>query len=142
MRRAVHGDAPDGVYFVAYRACWPDGYCHDGQLSFEIHRDALSEYQDFRGHAEVAVNMENIEFQPAQIIVSPGTRILWVNKDDAEHFVNTDPHPSHTYYPAQNSLGISLGDTFSVTLDKPGEYPYHCSAHYPQGMIGSVVVAE
>lgn len=141
MRRAIRKDAPEGTYLVLYRACWPDGSCHDGQFSFEIDRDRIGDYEDLRGRAEVVVSMDTIQFLPIRIIVSPGTRIIWRNEENIEHFVNTDPHPSHTYYLAQNSLGIAEGETFALTFEEPGEYPYHCSAHYPAGMIGRIIVA-
>lgn len=142
MRRQIRPDAPDGTYGVLYHACWPDGSCHEGQFSFSIERTRIAEYIDLRGRAEVMLTLQNLQFLPARIIVSPDTRIVWTNEDQVEHFVNTDPHPSHTYFLDQNSLGILQGETFALTFQEPGEYPYHCSAHYPAGMMGSLIVAE
>ena len=93
LRRAVREEAPDGTYLVTYHACWPDGSCHDGQFGFEVNRSGSADYEDLRGRADVMVSMENIQFSSARIIVSPGTRIVWTNRENVEHFVNTDSHP-------------------------------------------------
>jgi plastocyanin/methionine-rich copper-binding protein CopC len=139
MRRDMDPSAPDGLYDVNYNACWPDGSCHDGHFQFAIDHGLSSTYTDLRGQQEVTVTMTNISFQPPNIIISPGTKVTWVNDDPVEHFVNTDSHPAHTYYPQMNSRGLSQGDTFSATFTKTGYYPYHCSAH-PEQMRGTIVV--
>lgn len=139
MRREMDSSAPNGLYDVNYNACWPDGSCHDGHFQFAIDYSLISTYTDLRAQQDVTVTMSNISFQPANIVISPGTKVTWVNNDSVEHFVNTDSHPAHTYYPEMNSRGLSQGDAFSVILTKPGYYPYHCSAH-PNQMRGSIVV--
>ena len=42
--------------------------------------------------------------------------------------------------PDLNSLDIGQGKSYSYTFGRAGEWAYHCSAHYPQGMVGSVLV--
>jgi plastocyanin len=83
--------------------------------------------------------MKDIAFVAKEMRVSKGTKVIWTNSDSVEHYVNTDAHPSHTYYPKQNSRALKKGDTFSVTFDTPGVYPYHCSAH-AASMTGSIIV--
>jgi methionine-rich copper-binding protein CopC len=36
MMRMMMPDAPDGIYNVTYKACWPDLTCHDGYFEFAI----------------------------------------------------------------------------------------------------------
>jgi methionine-rich copper-binding protein CopC len=36
LMRNMNPDAPDGTYTVNYKACWPDGSCHDGSFQFEV----------------------------------------------------------------------------------------------------------
>lgn len=48
-------------------------------------------------------------------------------------------HPAHTYYPQQNSKVLGLVDTYSLTFNAPGIYPYYCSAH-ASTMTGEIVV--
>lgn len=139
MRRSFTSDAPDGKYIVAYKACWPDRSCHDGSFEFVIDRTQISSYENMQNKKEVAIRMSEIMFAPKNIVISPGTHVTWVNDEELEHYVNTDSHPAHTYYPAQNSRSLAKGARHSLTFDKPGAYPYHCSAH-ADNMVGNIVV--
>ena len=139
MRRNMEPGSPDGFYDVFYNACWPDGSCHDGKFQFAVNRTLAENFTDRRNQPEVTVKMKDIAFDPKEIRVSRGARITWIQEDSAEHFVNTETHPAHTYFPPQNSRGLKLGDTFSVVFDRPGIYPYHCSAH-ASVMTGAILV--
>ncbi|MHB1003325.1 MAG: plastocyanin/azurin family copper-binding protein [Thermoleophilia bacterium] len=140
MRRNLDPAAPDGLYTVTYNACWPDGSCHDGYFQFAVDSSLTAEFTDMTGQPIVNVEMASIAFQPQKVIVDAGTTVTWTNRDaGVDHFVNTDSHPAHTYYPAQNSRGLSQGESFSVTFDRPGIYLYHCSAHAAT-MTGKIVV--
>lgn len=139
MRRTLDPSAPDGVYTVTYQACWPDKTCHDGHFQFAIDRTKASAALDLRGQSAVTVNMKDIAFVPPIVRITKGARVTWRNNDTVEHYVNTDAHPSHTYFPAQNSKLLKNGDTFSVVFATPGAYPYHCSAH-ADSMRGLILV--
>ena len=129
MRRKMDPSAPDGLYTVTYQACWPDGSCHDGHFQFAINRTKASAALDLRGQSAVEVRLKDIAFVPPTIRIAKGTRVTWRNDDTVEHYVNTDAHPSHTYFPTQNSRALPKGGTFAVAFSTPGAYPYHCSAH-------------
>lgn len=129
MRRKMDPSAPDGVYAVVYKACWPDGSCHDGRFEFAVDRSKVGAYEDLRGRKDVTIDMKDIAFKPSRVRISKGTKVTWTNGDDVTHFVNTDSHPAHTYHLAQNSRSLRKGESFSYVFDTPGEYPYHCSAH-------------
>ena len=43
---------------------------------------------------------------PAELVVPPGTRVLFVNNHNQQHEMNSDPHPEHTDCPAINSVGL------------------------------------
>lgn len=145
MRREVNPAAPDGLYDVDYKACWPDGSCHNGNFKFAIDSKKLAETGviDMRGKAEVTVTLANVQFVPAQIRVSKGTKVTWLHDDsasaDIEHSINTDGHPAHTYFLGQNSRLLKRGGTYSAVFEKPGAYPYHCSPH-AASMKGMVIV--
>ncbi|MDP3741580.1 MAG: plastocyanin/azurin family copper-binding protein [bacterium] len=139
MRRNFDLAAPDGPYKVSYTACWPDRSCHDGLFEFAIDRSHKSAYQDLRNKSEITIHMSEILFKPMDVLVSPGTKITWINDDEAPHYINTDSHPGHTYYPAQNSRALQKGENYTVTFDKAGIYPYHCSAH-AGSMTGNIIV--
>lgn len=139
MRQNMDANVPDGVYVIEYNACWPDGSCHDGRLSFTIDRSLQAEYQDLTGQEEVTIHMSQIMFEPMNIKISQGTKVTWVNDDDTIHYVNTDAHPSHTHILNFNSEALELDDEYSYTFEKAGAYPYHCSAHAAT-MVGAIVV--
>ncbi|MBI4023157.1 copper resistance protein CopC [Candidatus Berkelbacteria bacterium] len=140
LRRAMRQDAPDGVYTVTYRACWPDGSCHDGQFSFGIDRDLLTTLTDSRNTSEVTIHMSQIKFSPIELRISAGTRVTWVNDDAVAHYVNTDAHPAHTHIPTFNSTELKKGGSYSYTFTEPGAYPYHCSAH--AGTMTGLIAVE
>lgn len=133
---------PDGTYTVGYNACWPDGSCHEGVYSFAIDSVQRADYVDKRGQAQVRIPMKDLKFQEPKIMISPGTTVTWANEDGVEHFVNTETHPEHTYFLLQNSRAIAGGKTFTTTFTEFGQYNYHCSAHVPEGMLGSIIVVD
>ncbi len=139
MRRRMEPTAPDGIYTILYNACWADGSCHDGQFQFKIDRNTSSEFVDLTGQDEVTINLQNIAFIPLRVKVSKGTKVTWVNQDNVEHTVNTDSHPAHTYFAEQNSRTLANGDTYSLTFNEVGIYPYHCTPH-AETMKGQILV--
>ncbi|MHB8780238.1 MAG: plastocyanin/azurin family copper-binding protein [Candidatus Geothermincolia bacterium] len=142
LKRALRAGMPDGGYEVSYRACLANEGCREGSFSFRVDSALLSGYVDLRDRSEIVVEMSGNRFSPDRALVSAGTTVTWVNREEALHFVNTETHPEHTYFPAQNSLALARGATFSVRFDRSGQYDYHCSAHYPEGMVGSIVVED
>ncbi|MBI2011954.1 cupredoxin domain-containing protein [Candidatus Daviesbacteria bacterium] len=125
MRRQMDPEALDGRYTVFYNACWPDGSCHDGSFQFAIDRSLSAGFTDLTNQKEIEIKMSEIMFKPKNIKVSKGTKITWVNDDSTLHYVNTDSHPAHTYYIEQNSKALKKGDSYSLTLNIAGIYPYH-----------------
>ncbi|MBI3743249.1 MAG: copper resistance protein CopC [Chloroflexi bacterium] len=137
----VTGVQGNGLYVVDYKACWPDRSCHNGRLAFRVDASKSSSYLDMRGRADVAVSMKDVAFSPARILVSKGAIVTWTNNDGVQHFVNTDPHPVHNYLPGLNSLEIKPGQSYTYTFSDAGEWPYHCSLHFPQNMVASIIVS-
>lgn len=140
MRAAITGEGGDGVYQINYKACWPDRSCHEGSVAFVVDGKLTSKFVDMRGKAEVVVHMADNQFGPELLIISPGTKLTWVNDDDTIHFVNTDPHPSHNVVAALNSSSLRLGGSYSYSFDEEGAWGYHCSAHFNLGMTAQVLV--
>ncbi|MEX0616278.1 MAG: plastocyanin/azurin family copper-binding protein [Candidatus Woykebacteria bacterium] len=141
LKRTLKGEMPDGEYIVKYSACWPDESCHEGNFSFTIDSSKKSSYKDLRGQAEVAIDMRDIKFGEDKVIISPGTKVVWINQDSVGHFVNTETHPEHTYFQEQNSRELTQGQTFSQTFTILGQYNYHCSAH-ASTMFASLIVSK
>jgi plastocyanin len=132
----------DGLYLVKYRACFADSNCSDGQIGFRVDAASVKNFVDLTNQKQVTIQLQDVKYQPNQIIVSPGTTVTWMNDDPFEHFVNSDPHPSHNAFPDLNSLDIPPSKTFSYTFEQVGEYAFHCSAHVPQNMFGTILVRE
>lgn len=139
MRRNIDPSAPDGIYTVNYNACWPDDTCHDGNFQFAIDRSLESGFDNLTSQNQLTIKMSQIKFVPQNIKISKGTTVTWINDDKVEHYVNTDSHPAHTYYLEQNSKALKNGESYSLTFNKPGIYPYHCSAH-ADSMTGAIIV--
>lgn len=139
MRRKMDAASPDGLYDVVYRACWADGSCHDGQFQFAIDRKRAENFSDLRSQEEIIIALQGFAFSPKEVRISRGTKVTWINKDPVVHTVNTDSHPFHTYFLPQNSRDLRKDETFSVTFDEPGIYPYHCSPH-ARNMVGTILV--
>ena len=139
MRKSMDPLSPDGQYRVNYQACWPDGSCHNGQFQFTIDSGSANTYLDLRGKKEVPISLAQIAFNPTTIRISKGTKVIWRNDEETGHYINTDPHAGHNYFPAQNSKLLKKGNTYELTFITVGFYPYHCSAHASY-MIGSILV--
>lgn len=138
LRQKFSQTAPDGNYTVSYNACWPDDSCHQGEFKFKI-ENMLSGFIDLTGQKEVVVSMGNIAFDQPNIKISLGTKVTWVNNEPISHYINTDPHPGHNYYPDLNSRLLEKGGGYSYIFNSAGYYPYHCSAHADL-MKGAIVV--
>jgi plastocyanin len=78
----------------------------------------------------VGVSIRDNYFDPADIVVSPGTTVEWVNEGQNPHSVVADNglFDSGLLYP---------GESYQVTFEGSGTVTYHCSPE----MTGSVTVA-
>ena len=74
---------------------------------------------------------------PFNVSVSAGEEITWSNDDSAAHTV-TSGAPSDGPDGNFDSGLFMAGNTFSVTFDEAGDYPYFCMVH--PWMIGNVSV--
>jgi plastocyanin len=81
----------------------------------------------------VQIAIKGYAFNPDLIAVSPGTKIVWTNKDDAPHTV-TAVKISWT------SATLNTGGHYSHTFAKVGRFDYDCTVH--PFMLGSVFVTK
>jgi plastocyanin len=79
------------------------------------------------------VTIEKFKFIPPEVTVPVGATVVWINRDDEPHLVAAQQKQF-------KSKPLGKDDTFSVTFDKPGEYPYFCLIH--PHMTGVVIVGE
>jgi plastocyanin len=79
------------------------------------------------------VVIDNFAFGPASLTVAPGTRVVWINRDEEPHTVMSANQPA-----LFKSGALDTGDKFEFVFDKPGTYRYFCSIH--SHMVGTIVV--
>lgn len=95
---------------------------------------AFSLTQD-EGAEVVEITASGTSFSPADVTISPGTTVRWINGDGVDHTVTPDGHTEWL----SAALG-SQGAIFEHTFDNTGEFPYFCIPHQAQGMTGIIRV--
>jgi plastocyanin len=80
------------------------------------------------------VVIRDFNFSPAQVSVSPGSKVTWVNCEPA----GTAGHTSTADAGVWSSPLLAPGSTFTRQFSTVGPFPYHCDPH--PGMRGSVTV--
>lgn len=60
-------------------------------------------------------------FQPGSVTISVGGTVTWTNQDSVEHAPAADDGSWQGDLP--------VGGSFSMTFNKAGSYPYHCTIH-------------
>ena len=100
-----------------------------------------SDFEDLTGEAATTVLAKDNSYVPQFITVSPGTKITFDNKGRAAHNVIPVEKGAFDKIPTED---LQPGDTDTIVIDEPGEYPYYCSLHGTpdKGMYGRIVVAE
>jgi plastocyanin len=68
------------------------------------------------------VVIENMQYNPPELRVHRGERIVWVNKDLFPHTVTAAAH-------AFDSGSIAAGASWTYVAGKAGEYAYGCTFH-------------
>jgi plastocyanin len=79
--------------------------------------------------AEIAI--DNFTFGPAELTVTVGTTVTWVNKDDIPHLVVEKSG-------AFRSKALDTNDRFSLTFNQVGVIEYFCGLH--PHMTGKIIV--
>jgi plastocyanin len=90
------------------------------------------------GGGGAQVGMANVQFDPADLTVNAGETITFTNNESVPHDVHKTSGPGGDFSSGDTG-GMQEGDTFELTLDKPGKYEYVCKVHAP-GMAGSITV--
>lgn len=69
-----------------------------------------------------AIRISGFQFAPAELTVSRGDTVAWIN-DDA--FVHTTAADSGAW----TSSELGRGQRFDFVASNAGRFPYHCAAH-------------
>ena len=98
----------------------------------------------------VSVSLEAIAFSPAELMITTGTTVTWINRDEGVAHTVTSGTPKKQGVPGltkdrpgkPNGLFDKelpdAGDTYQVTFEEPGTFRYYCAIHAP--MTGTIVV--
>jgi plastocyanin len=79
------------------------------------------------------VSIRNLRFEPAELSIKAGETVKWTNDDDRDHTVVSRDKESKFKSPI-----LHQGDTWQMTFDKAGKFPYGCRLH-PR-MRGTIIV--
>jgi len=80
---------------------------------------------------EFDIAIEGFAYEPAEITISVGATLTWLNRDLDVHTVTAQ---DGTF----DSANLARGDTFSYTFEEPGTFEYYCIPH--PYMTGRVIV--
>jgi len=80
------------------------------------------------------VIIRGFTFEPAELVVAPGTEVTWANCEP----VGTDSHTSTSDNGMWHSGLLARLNGYSRTFSQTGTFPYHCEPH--PVMVGRIVV--
>lgn len=85
-----------------------------------------------------AVTVTSTGYEPKDITVKKGTKVVWTNKSGAAVTVDSAQHPTHLVYPPLNLGQFEDGASVSLVFNEAGKYFYH--NHLNATQFGSVTV--
>lgn len=128
---------PAGDFMAVAMRSEPDTHQHHAEtpdpVTPEPEATGDARGQSTGGHADVT--MVDDRFEPAELTVSRGTMVTWVNK-------GADWHSLAAYDGSFDSGKLAPGDSFSYRFEEVGTFQYICNHHGLQGMIGLVGVTD
>jgi len=77
------------------------------------------------------ITIVDYQYNPSNITVPIGTKVIWTNNGPSEHTVTSDTN-------IFNSGTIAVGHEWNYTFNQAGQFPYHCGFH--PSMHGIVIV--
>jgi plastocyanin len=108
------------------------GGCGGGSSPSASANSSPSSSQATAGESSSAVKISNFKFAPASDTVKQGARVTVTNQDSAAHSATADD--GHSF----DTGTLADGASKTISVSKPGSYPYHCSIH--PFMHGTLVV--
>lgn len=87
------------------------------------------------GGEVVEIQLTNFAFSNPALHISPGTTVRWRNTTATFHTVTPDGHSAWSEWQT-----AANGETFEVTFNTAGTYPYYCVPHRSLGMTGTIIV--
>lgn len=76
--------------------------------------------------ATPTVQYSDAGFEPSSLTFSVGDTVTFANNSEKSLWVASDPHPSHTDYPAfDQKKEVGKGKSYSFTFTEKGTWKYH-----------------
>lgn len=105
--------------------CTANGFADTHEHKMPTEKPASSPAADsIPAAGEVQIEIQDFVFKPAEVTIAPGTKVTWINKDEAPHTATSTDTPQKF-----NSGGLDTDDKFSFVFKDKGEYPYFCALH-------------
>jgi plastocyanin len=79
----------------------------------------------------------NLIFEPADVTISAGDTVHFVNGMLPPHNVIVEDHPELSH----GDLAFAPGESFDITFPEAGDYTFWCDPHKGAGMIGTLHVS-
>lgn len=82
-----------------------------------------------------------MRFEPAQLEISVGDTVTWINDSNVYHNVKSLQKDIPATAVSLKSPGLrKKGDKWSYTFAVTGKYDYFCVPHRAMGMVGTIIV--
>lgn len=104
---------------------------------FEIPGEAQTDQPLKETVSGYSMDIANFAFTQPVLTVEAGATITFTNRDETEHNVVSAAMVNGK--PLFESRMLGKGESFTVTLDKAGEYSYYCAPH-KEFMQGKIIV--
>jgi plastocyanin len=85
----------------------------------------------------VEILLSGTSFSDADVTITPGTTVRWINQDGMDHTVTPDGHGEWSSAALNNT-----GQSFSHTFTAEGTLEYFCQPHFASGMTGVIRVQQ
>lgn len=73
---------------------------------------------------EETISINDYTFNPSDLVIEKGTKIIWINEDAVSHTIVGDEEVNRF-----ESELLEKGDSFSFVFETVGQYKYHCGIH-------------
>ena len=90
---------------------------------------------------ELIIRMNGNGFEPKELTVVLGDKVLFINNDDADRWPASNSHPVHAIYPQFDpEKHIKPGESWTFTFERVGTWGMH--DHLFPHFIGKIIVLE
>ncbi len=88
-------------------------------------------------------------FNPANLTISAGETVTFINRDSAPHWIASGAHPTHMLYPEPGGCigskfdackALAQGESFSFQFNQKGSWPYHDHLNARAPFFGRIIV--